>query len=396
MRIVCLINQYPMVSHTFIRREIHALEYGVEVLRVAGTANWWTSRTCLSKSARDMFSLALLLALMRMPFTRPARLWRALFLERYISRCSARSLLVDLAYLAEACLIERWLRSSETEHLQAHFGTDSAKVAMLINSLDGPPCSFTVHVPREFVAAHFISLIEKIRRCAFVVVASSHGRNQLHRYVGHRYRLKVQLVRCGLEPAFYAQPVDASPLAQRFVCVGRLSTEKAQLLLVEATQRPVSVRAGIELVLVGDGESRDEIQCLIDRYDISDRVRITGWLNTEQVRHEILASRALALPSFAEGLPVVIMEMALRRRIISTFTAGIPKVVQPSVPGWLVPAGNLDALVDAMRACLEASTDTLTRLGVAAHRLLASHDVVIEAGKLANYFTPRSNNSTRS
>ena len=89
-------------------------------------------------------------------------------------------------------------------------------------------------------------------------------------------------------------------------------------------------------------------------------MRITGWISGEQVRDEILAARALVLPSFAEGLPVVIMEaMALKRPVISTFVAGIPELVQPGEHGWLVPAGDVEALVDVMRACLETPGETL-------------------------------------
>ena len=106
------------------------------------------------------------------------------------------------------------------------------------------------------------------------------------------------------------------------------------------------------------------------------------------MREEILAARALVLPSFAEGLPVVIMEaMALRRPVISTFVAGIPELVRPGEHGWLVPAGDVDALAQAMQACLDAPADTLARMGEAAHtRVLARHDVDTEAARLAKLF----------
>ena len=100
------------------------------------------------------------------------------------------------------------------------------------------------------------------------------------------------------------------------------------------------------LVLAGDGELRDDIEALVVEHRLEERVRITGWIDGEQVRDEILAARALVLPSFAEGLPVVIMEaMALRRPVISTFVAGIPELVAPGEHGWLVPAGDVEALV---------------------------------------------------
>ena len=115
--------------------------------------------------------------------------------------------------------------------------------------------------------------------------------------------------------------------------------------MVEAAHRLMVQGVDFELVLAGDGEMRGAIEALVIRHNLQGRVRITGWISGEQVRDEILAARALVLPSFAEGLPVVIMEaMALRRPVISTFVAGIPELVQPGEHGWLVPAGDVEAL----------------------------------------------------
>ncbi len=142
-------------------------------------------------------------------------------------------------------------------------------------------------------------------------------------------------------------------------------------------------------MLAGDGELRTEIETLIATYGLKAKVRILGWISGDRVREEILAARALVLPSFAEGLPVVIMEaMALRRPVISTYIAGIPELVRPGVDGWLVPAGDEEALAEAMRACFDAPAETLIRMGEAAcERVLARHDAEREAQKLGRLFT---------
>ena len=109
-------------------------------------------------------------------------------------------------------------------------------------------------------------------------------------------------------------------------------------------------------------------------------------------REEILAARALVLPSFAEGLPVVLMEaMALRRPVISTYVAGIPELVTSGEHGWLVAAGDVSALVKAMRACLEASIENLTMMGDAAsQRVLARHNAAVQSARLAAIFSSES------
>jgi glycosyltransferase involved in cell wall biosynthesis len=279
-----------------------------------------------------------------------------------------------------------WLRDEKTEHLHAHFGTNSAEVAMLAHVLGGPRWSFTAHGPEEFDKAKFIALPEKIRRAALVIAVSSFGRSQLFRSVSHEHWNKINVVHCGIEPAFYAEATIQAGSDRRLVCVGRLCEQKGQLLLIEAARLLSERGTRFELVLAGDGEMRGELEEMIARHRLQDRIRITGWISSDQVRDEILAARALVLPSFAEGLPVVIMEaMALRRPVISTFVAGIPELVDPAKHGWLIPAGDVEALASAMQSCLETSHETIALMGEAAYAtVIERHDADQEANKLAN------------
>src|SRR5207302_3364122 len=136
----------------------------------------------------------LLGSLLSLLLTRPIHLLQALALTLRMGHRTERPLNVHLVYLAEACRITRWLRSSGIQHLHAHFGTNSAEVAMLVHVLGGPQWSFTVHGPEEFDKARLISLGEKVRHCAFVVAISSYGRSQLYRCVEHQHWSKVQVV----------------------------------------------------------------------------------------------------------------------------------------------------------------------------------------------------------
>jgi len=396
MRLAYLINQYPAVSHSFIRREILALErQGHEVMRIA-VRGWDKTPPDADdrlERTRTRYLLQggaapLILACARLLATRPAALARALALTFAISRHAERPFAVHLIYLCEACLLTTWLEDAGVAHLHAHFGTNSATVAMLANALGGPRFSFTVHGPEEFDKPAFIALPEKIRRSAFVVAISSFGRSQLLRLCDFAHWDKIKVVHCGLDEAFSAQAPDEPGAARRLVCVGRLCEQKGQLLLIEAARRLRDRGETFELVLAGDGDKRGELERLIGASRLGDVVRITGWIGGGQVRDEILAARALVLPSFAEGLPVVIMEaMALRRPVISTYVAGIPELVQAGAHGWLVPAGDVDALVEAMHACLAAPNEEIARMGAAARaRVRARHDIDTEAARLVELF----------
>ena len=395
-RVAYLINQYPKVSHSFIRREILALErQGVAVFRVAvrGWADALADAADEAERTRTRYLLQRglvppLLAAARLALTRPARFVAAARLALSMWRRSQKALFHHLAYLAEAAQLVGWLAAERIDHLHAHFGTNPAEVAMLARVLGGPPYSFTVHGPEEFDHPEALGLGEKGRRAAFVVAISSFGRSQLYRWLPQAHWPKVQVVHCGLERAFHEGVAAGASAARRLVCVGRLCEQKGQLLLVQALQHVLARGAALELVLAGDGELRDEIEAMIDRLDVRAQVRITGWIGSAEVRDEIVAARALVLPSFAEGLPVVIMEaMALRRPVITTFVAGIPELVRDAENGWLVPAGDVDALARAIEACLAAPPEVLERMGAAAHRrVLERHDIDREATKLAALF----------
>jgi colanic acid/amylovoran biosynthesis glycosyltransferase len=395
LKIAYFVNHYPKVSHTFIRREILALERrGFEVQRVA-LRGWDTpvpDEEDRAERNRTHYVLrngaaALILPMLGCLLKSPARFFAAFALAMRMARENReRSWVYHLAYLAEACVVLSWLKAFGARHIHAHFGTNSTEVVMLTRAIGGPPYSFTVHGPDEFLQP--MGLAEKTRRSAFAVAISSYGRSQLYLRLPHLDWPKVHIVHCGLDNAFYDMAPVPVPDTPRFVCVGRLSAEKGQMLLLEAVARLAAKNIPIELELVGDGPLRSELEKLIEKYRLCARVHITGWISNKEVRDEIVRARALVLPSFSEGLPVVIMEaMALRRPVLTTFIAGIPELVRPGENGWLFPAGSLDDLTDALEACLAMPVEELQKLGDAGYgRVIARHSIDVEAGKLADKF----------
>ncbi len=396
MCIAYFINQYPKVSHSFIRREILALErLGLNVQRIAlrGLNDNLVDSDDINERANTQYVLdggmpSVCLSVIKMLITAPTAFFMTLKLTIKMGWRADRALPYHLVYFAEACQIFFWMRSFGAQHVHAHFGSNSAEVVMLAHALGGPPYSFTVHGPEEFDKPQALKLAEKIQQAAFVVAISSYGKSQLYRWIDHAVWHKVKIIHCGLERSFYADSsVNFSPKA-RFVCVGRLCEQKGQLLLLEACRNLKDKGIEFELVMAGDGEMRDEVERLIVVYDLRANVRITGWISSQQVRNEILASRAMVLPSFAEGLPVVIMEaMALKRPVISTYVAGIPELVIDGENGWLVPAGSVLDLTSALEEMLSTPTQRLMKMGeVAYDRVRQRHDIDTEASKLAALF----------
>jgi colanic acid/amylovoran biosynthesis glycosyltransferase len=397
-RVAYLVNQYPRATHSFIRREIDGLELlGVQVDRYtmraadAGAdlpdprdrAELGRTRALLEGGA-----LGLAGGLVEAAVRSPGRFARALGQAVSLGWRSERGVLRHVAYLAEAAVLRRWLREAPARHLHAHFGTNSATVALLCRTLGGPPWSFTAHGPEEFDGPGPLGLDDKIAAADFVVGVSSFGKSQLQRRCAPKDWSKVHVVRCGLDAAFLEAELTPVPNTPRLVCVGRLCVDKAQLLAVEAVAALVRDGIEVELDLIGDGPTRPDLEAAIARHGLQGRVRLLGWASQDGVRQAILASRALVLPTAAEGLPVVLQEaLALGRPVVTTWVAGIPELVVPSVSGWLVPAGSVPHLTRALREVLEAAPDVLARMGAAGRaRVLEAHDARRSASQLRTLF----------
>jgi glycosyltransferase involved in cell wall biosynthesis len=245
-----------------------------------------------------------------------------------------------------------------------------------------------MHGSYEFDRPQYLRLPEKTRSASFVVAVSSFTRSQLFRWLEQTQWPKIKVVHCGIDDDFLNAPRPVTDDCKRIVCVGRIDRGKGVMLLLSAAS--VLVREGLrfELVLAGDGDLRADVEKTILALGLSAIVRVTGWLSGHQVRDEILGARALVMASFAEGLPIVIMEaMALGRPVLATYVGGIPELVRHSQDGWLFPAGSIHDLAAAMRECIETPASEIARMGARAReRALKRHDIKTGAKMLKELF----------
>jgi colanic acid/amylovoran biosynthesis glycosyltransferase len=395
LRIAYLVNQYPKVSHTFIRREILALEaLGLRVDRFAlrGWDGDAVDPVDLEERDKTLYTLsggimALMWGLARRGWRQPAAVWRGVRAAMSMARGGMRPWPYHLVYLAHASWILDHLERQPVDHLHAHFGTNPAEIACLLRVLGGPTYSFTVHGNDEFDHAPRLALPRKFGEASFAVAISAYTRSQLMRHLPPDLWPRIKVVHCGLPESSFER-VAMQGRAGAFLCIGRMDVEKGHLVLLEAFAQIRARHPEARLVLAGDGALRGMIEDRIAALGLSDAVRITGWINSDQVRHEIRQCHVLVQPSFIEGLPVVIMEaMAQGRVVISTFVAGIPELVIPGENGWLVPAGSIEPLMEAMEQSLTASDEQIRVMCEAGFaRVRERHHIMTEAGKLKILF----------
>ena len=395
VKIAYVLNTYPQPSQSFIRREIQALERrGVEVLRLPmrPSDQVLVDPGDQEERTRCQYVLAsgaarLLLALLACVACAPRRSGRALRLALQMGAANGARLR-HLIYLVEAAYVARLARRTHCDHLHAHFGTNATTVALLAAQLGGVGYSFTTHGPEEFDAPHSLSLGEKVDRARFAVAISSFGRSQLSRWASFGAWDRIKVVHCGIEPERFPEPKPMPKGHLRLVAIGRFVEQKGQMVLIRALADAVRDVPGIHLTLVGDGEMRADLEAAITDLGLAQHVTLTGWLSEAGVRDELAGAHALVMPSFAEGLPMVVMEaMAAGRPVLATYVAGTPELVLQGETGWMVPAGDSHALADAMVRLASVPHDKLTDMGkIARERVFDRHDIDCEAEKLAEHF----------
>lgn len=404
LKIAYLVNTYPRSSLTFIRREILALErLGWDVHRFALRSDRpsLVEPADLAEDARTEHVLKLgasRLAASAFGWMarHPRQAARAFAMALFCGAQNAKGTpgsggrLRHMIYLIEAAHLARRCQDLRLSHLHAHFGTNSATVAMLSAIMGGPGYSFTVHGPEEFDAPRALALGTKADHALFTVAISSFGRSQICRWANVETWPRLHVVHCGIEPWRFPDPAPMPKGGPHLAAIGRLSEQKGFGLLIEAIAQARAELPDLHLTLVGEGPLRPELEAAIARHGLARHVTLTGWQDESRVRETLAQAQALIVSSFAEGLPVVIMEaMAAGRPVIATSIAGIPELVTPET-GWLVPSGDATALAQAIRQMAAASSDQLEQMGQAARqRVMDRHDIDREAEKLTLLFASK-------
>ena len=389
MRIAYLASRYPAVSHTFIQREIAGLrEQGMtidtfairraqpdEVLSRADEAEARATYALLPVRITHLLR-AHLRALVRHPRGYKATLREALRL----APAGARGALWQGFYFGEAVLLWDRLRRRGAVHVHAHFANVASDVALLATFLgreagEGPRSwSLTMHGSTEFYDVPGYRLAEKARTAAFVACVSDFTRSQMMLFLEEEHWPKLTLVRCGVDPERFAPGALASDTAAhadgpvRVLAVGRLVGGKGFALLLDALHALVGRGRDVALTVVGDGPSRKHLHAQAARLGLGDRVEWVGALGQDEIRAAYARADVFCLPSFAEGVPVVLMEaMAMAVPVVATRIAGIPELIEDGASGLLVTPARSDELADAIGRLVDDPA-LRARLGAAGRR----------------------------
>lgn len=383
-----LLSRYPAVSHTFFLKEVLGLRQRGLTIEVASinppdrpladlpaAEREEASRTFYVKSGSRIRAL---FALLRIVLRHPVVALRGLRAACALGGWDLRLRAFALFYLVEALLVGDWMRRRALRHLHVHFGGPVASVGYLVAAAWQLPWSLTVHGPDEFFDQERFFLRRKFESARFLFCISDYGRSQALRIAPSLQPANVEVIRLGVDCAAL-QPGprhESSPDGQagpvRIVCTGRLVPAKGHRILIDALAQLAAQGIATHTLLIGDGPEHSAIAQQCGRLGIADQVHLLGALNHDQTLAHVAQADIFVLASFAEGLPVALMEaMALGVVCVSTAINGIPELIFHNENGLLVPAGNPALLHDAV-ALLVCDPELRRTMGRAARQTVES------------------------
>ena len=401
LRIAYLTSFFARPSDSFIRNEVNELrKLGLEVhtysiRRPPVTPGEESDVDEYQRSTEYLLERGVAqvtLTALKFAVSRPRQFLRACRLAWHTSAPGLRGHLRQAAYLVEATCLASRLQKRKIHLLHNHLGENSASVAMLAAEVGSFPFSMTIHGPYIFFAPEKWALGEKLSRAAFTACISDFCRSQCQMFAPLAAWDRLQLVRCSVQPLFLDPPsVRTFPSPAHFVCVGRLCSEKGQLLLVDAVQQLRDRGCSVRVTLVGDGPLRQEIEGHIQRHQLESSIELFGWQPSRRVRQLLHESTALVIASAAEGLPVVAMEsLAVGCPVIATNIAAMSELVQNRVNGWLIAPGSATSLADAMLEAARTDSAALQQMGTAGReRVLTHHHPEHQAQQLQQLFAAK-------
>jgi colanic acid/amylovoran biosynthesis glycosyltransferase len=369
LRLAYITTSYPAVSHTFIEREVAALRrldveiHTISLRRTSGEHLLTPENRDASESTfavrpprwRGVLG-AHLSALIGHPLAYLATVKEALSL----ARPGPRGLLWQIFYFGEAIVVWRHCWEHELRHIHAHHGSPPADVALLAAHYGGlagsgpRTWSLTMHGPVEFADVRWFNIAAKIQRAQVVVCISDFARSQLMTFLDESQWEKLRVVHCGVNAAEYEHrdaPFAARP---RILCVGRLVAEKGHMVLLRALALLGEEGVDVEVELVGSGPMRARLERLALELGVADRVVFRGALGREEVARCYARASLFCSPSFAEGLPMVLMEaMAAGCPVVATAIAGVPELVRDGETGMLVTPGRADELCNTIATLID-------------------------------------------
>jgi colanic acid/amylovoran biosynthesis glycosyltransferase len=365
IKLAYLVSRYPAVSHTFIQREVEALRSaGFDIYTSSINEPDIPSGQYLDSHKQEVAQtfyvkkqgiFGAITGSLKTLIINPLGFIKGFVYALTLGKADLAKMLYNIFYFMEAILIGLWMKKFEITHLHVHFANPASTVALILKKIYPVTFSMTVHGPDEFYDVSLNYLQEKIAQASFIFCISSYARSQLMRLSSAEMWTKFDVVRLGVDSDVYDPvPFREHPDVYEILCVGRLTLTKGQHILIKAIRLLRDEGKQVRLHLVGDGPERNRLEKQTERLHLKEDVVFYGALNQEATLKVYRTSHIFALASFAEGLPVVLMEaMSMEIPCIATAINGIPEIIQNEIDGLLVAPSSMEEMKEGLSKLID-------------------------------------------
>lgn len=375
--IAVLLSRFPLITETFILREVIELERQGQPVRLVPLirerpdvthreARPWVDRALYT----PYLSTAIVRSNLKRLRQRPAVYWgllRKLFLGRG-QRLGVR--VRNLALFPKAVYLAERLQAEGIQHVHAHFATYPASVAFVISSLTDISYSVTVHAHDIFVGHELLE--EKLSAASWIRAISEFNRRYLLGLYPNLPAESLKVIHVGVErPSETSEDEmpDTDSRAPLILAIAALKPYKGLSVLLEACRILRDEGASFRCDIIGRGPLRDRLQDMIDDLGLSDRVSLLGAQPQHEVARAITAASVVVQPSIVapdgqmEGIPVALMEaLTAGRPVVASALSGIPELIEHGVGGMLTTPGDARDVAAAIGSLI-ADPEAARRLG---------------------------------
>ncbi len=396
MKIAYFTNTYPRATDTFIRREVIGLrKRGFDVhtysVRKTGSDHDVDNEVIQEKKNTHYllpFNLVqVILNAFGLFFSQPKNFIATKWLMWKTARPGIKGHFLQIVYFFEAIALAKKLRDDKIDHLHNHLGDNSGNVTLLAAKLAGIPFSISIHGPHIFFDGLHWALDKKTEHSKFIATIGHFCTSQMMLYADIAHWSKFNIVRCGVDLNQFDYQAPQGQ-AKRLVYVGRLSAEKGLPILFDSLSMLKTQNIDVALTVLGDGEDRQKLERLCKKNGIDDRVHFAGFVDQTTIASTLRESDIFVLPSFAEGIPVALMEaMAMGIPVIATYVGGVTELVINGETGLVVSPSDPKGLAAAI-ARYESSPELCKQVAEKAREKVATEfNIEDQVDKLAQLFS---------
>jgi len=389
MKIAFIVNQFPTLSETFILNQITGLiDRGHEVYIYADRPgdmskihpevekyNLLTHTHYIGKPDNRILRLIQMLKLLPNFWQHPILLLHSINFLKYGRQAASLTLFYTVAQLLN--------KRRVYDIIHCHFGNNGLKAMIIkeLNVIQGKlVTAFHGYDVSQYIKNYGTNVYAKLFATGELCCPiSQHMKFQLAELGCHENNLVIH--RMGIDCSKFLftlrqQPQDG---IVRIITIARLVEKKGVEYGIRAVANLLKSGMKIEYNIVGDGFLHENLQQLIQEFDLIDSIKLLGWKQQQEVIDILSNSHILLAPSVTsengdqEGIPIVLMEaIAMGLPVLSTYHSGIPEIIEHGKSGFLVPERDVNALTEKLHYLVE-HPESWANMGLAGRAFVEEH-----------------------